>query len=176
MVRNICCGKVRFNLCKIPMTLASFIDILVMWASQVTFWSTVMSKELNSSTCSIISLLIVNISLGERLGDLKNNISLDFATFKTSILLTSQDEILEISQLIAYSNSTTLLSVLKISRVETNVVSSAYKIKSNFDDALIISLMKMFNNKVPKLSSVGYHIKQYGGLILHYPIERIDFC
>ena len=75
------------------------------------------------------------ISLGERLGDLKNNISLDFATFKTSILLTSQDEILEISQLIAYSNSTTLLSVPKISRVETNVVSSAYKIKSNVDDA-----------------------------------------
>ena len=82
-----------------------------------------------------MSPLIVNVSLGERLGDLKNNISLDFATFKTSILLTSQDEILEISQLIAYSNSTTLLSVPKISRVETNVVSSAYKIKSNVDDA-----------------------------------------
>ena len=82
-----------------------------------------------------MSPLIVNVSLGERLGDLKNNISLDFATFKTSILLTSQDEILEISQLVAYSNSTTLLSVPKISRVETNVVSSAYKIKSNVDDA-----------------------------------------
>ena len=95
-----------------------------------------MPKKLNSSTCSIISPLIVNLSLGGCLGDLKNNISLDFAAFKTSILLTSQDEILEISQLIAYSNSATLLSVPKFSRVETNVVSSAYKMKSNFDDAL----------------------------------------
>ena len=88
--------------------------------------------------------MIVNVSLGGPLGDLKNNISLDFATFKTSILQTSQDEILELSKLIAYSNSATLLSV------ETNVVSSAYKMKSNFDDALIISLMKMLNNKGSK--------------------------
>ena len=109
-----------------------------------------MPKKLNSSTCSIISPLIVNVSLGGHLGDLKNNISLDFATFKTSILLTSQDEILEISQLIAFYNSATLFSVPKFSRVETNVVSSAYKMKSNFDDALIISLMKMLNIKGPK--------------------------
>ena len=102
-----------------------------------------------------MSPLIVNVSLGECLGDLKNNISLDFATFKTSILLTSQDEILEISQLIAFSNSATLFSVLKFSRVETNVVSSAYKMKSNFDDALIISLMKMLNIKCLKTEPCG---------------------
>ena len=96
--------------------------------------------------------MIVNAG---RLGDLKNNISLNFATFKTSILLTIQDEVLEISQLIAYSNSATLLSVPKFSRVDTNVESSAYKIKSNFDDALIILLMKMLNNKGPKTEPCG---------------------
>ena len=52
-----------------------------------------------------MSPLIVSVSLGERLGDLKNNINLDFATFKTSILLASQNKILEMSQLVAYSNS-----------------------------------------------------------------------
>ena len=63
------------------------------------------------------------------------------------------DEILEISQLIAFSNSATLFSVPKFSRVETNVVSSVYKMKSNFDDAL--SVCEKFQTTRAKVAPVN---------------------
>ena len=148
-------GKLCLSLCKISITLAIFIDVLVICALHVTFWSIVIPRKLNSVTCSIGLSFIVSLSLGMVLGCLKNTINLVLAVYNKSLLLCNQWDILEISQLISSSITAILFKAPKFSKVDTWVVSSAYIMILNLEVALVMSLINILNSNGPKREPWG---------------------
>ena len=83
-------GNICLSLFMMPMTLATFMDILDIWSFHVMFWSSVNPKKLKLVTCSTGLPLIEILSFGIVRGCLKNIMNFDLAILKRSILLSSQ--------------------------------------------------------------------------------------
>ena len=128
-VSRINCGSTYFKLFKTPIVFESFVDITFICLFHEKFSSKNKPRKLKLAVCSIIWLFIFSVGVLNFLLGLWNIIYLVFSWFKASLLFISHLEILSSSELIS-------LSDLKELSLVNRVVSSAYWIKLNFDDAL----------------------------------------
>ena len=148
-VRRIWRGNICLSLVMLLMTLATFIDIFYIWSFHVSFWSSVIPKKLKLVTCSTGLPLIKILSFGIVRGCLKNIMNFDLATFKRSLLLSSQVFTFDISLFNYCSKVLISFTGPKFSRCDIKVVSSAYIITLNFEVALGMSLIRMLKSSGP---------------------------
>ena len=106
-------------------------------------------------TCSTGLPLIEILSFGIVRGCLKNIMNFDLATFKRSLLLSSQVFTFDISLFNSCSKVLISFNGPKFSRCDTRVVSSAYILTLNFEVALGISLIRMLKRSGPNSEPCG---------------------
>ena len=121
-------GKVCLSLFNIPIILEHLLDTFSVCFLQFTCVSRVRPKKLNSSTFSMIILIILGVSVLTFLLCIWNNIYLVLAILSDNLFISSHSLILKSSSFIKQFGSmfgvfVKLLTVLK------SVVSSAYDIK-----------------------------------------------